>query len=100
MRWWWLLAVGCVGQGGGSCPVGDLADSHYCGDDGVSCATLDSLSQGCMGSHTEQICELDGEEWTLVGGDDAADLFYDGNTLAAVRRVGEGGSDTCVDAWF
>jgi hypothetical protein len=53
-----------------------------------------------MGSHTEQTCERGGEAWTQVGGDDAADLFYDGNTLVAVRRIGEGESGTCPDAWF
>jgi hypothetical protein len=93
------LAAGCTG-GGASCPVGDLADSHYCGDDGVSCPTRASLSEGCMGSHTEQTCEQDRQEWIRIGGDDAADLFYDGDTLAAVRRIGEGDTEACPDSWF
>ncbi len=100
MRWLVLFAVGCVETEEAGCPIGTLAESQYCGDDGVSCGTLDARSQGCIGSHTEQVCELDGQQWTKVGGDDAADLYYDGNALAAVRRVDEGASDECPDAWF
>ena len=99
MRWMWLCTLGCNG-GEGDCPVGDLAESHYCGDDGQSCPTLDSLSKGCIGSHTEQTCERGDDSFIQVGGDDAADLFYEGNTMVAVRRIGEGSTDTCPDAWF
>lgn len=95
-----LLLLGLTACAGATCPVGDLADSHYCGDDGVSCPTRASLSRGCMGSHTEQDCELDGQTWIRIGGDDAADLFYDGDTLAAVRRLGEGDDEGCPDAWY
>jgi hypothetical protein len=99
MRWLWLCTIGCTG-GAGDCPVGDLSESHYCGDDGNSCAPLDSLSQGCIGSHTEQSCERGDGAWTLVGGDSFVERFYEGNTMVAVRRIGEGSSDTCPDAWF
>jgi hypothetical protein len=101
VRWLVLMLVGCSEEeGGGGCPAGELADSHYCGDDGVSCETLAELSQGCMGSHTEQPCALDGKTYTLVGGDDAADLYYEGQALVAVARIGEGSSEECPDAWF
>jgi hypothetical protein len=99
MRWVCLFVVGCTGDEGGACPAGELSESAYCGDDG-GCITLDSLSEGCIGSHTEQPCEQGDESFTKVGGDDAADLFFDGNTMAAVRQIGEGSSETCPDAWF
>jgi hypothetical protein len=105
MRAWTVaLAVffaGCTELPFETCPVGSLAESDYCGDDGVSCERLEDLSQGCIGSHTEQACVQDGETFVKVGGDDAADLYFgqDG-ALVGVNRQGEGETDECPDAWF
>ena len=79
--------------------MGELSESPYCGDLS-GCPTLDSLTQGCSGSHMEQTCERGDESWTRAFGGGVDDAFFDGNTMAAVRRVGEGSSEECPDAWF
>ncbi|MCB9680628.1 MAG: hypothetical protein H6733_04080 [Alphaproteobacteria bacterium] len=94
------LASGCPSPFLSPCLAGPLSESHFCGDDGVSCGTLADQSKGCMGSHTEQTCQLGPVPYVVVGGDDASTLFFGPEgALAAVRRVGEG-TDTCEDAWF
>lgn len=79
------------------CEVGNLVDSDYCPDG--ECIRLEALSRGCIGSHTEQPCELCGRPFVRVGGDDAAELFFEDNGgLAAVHRLGAG-SASC-DSWY
>jgi hypothetical protein len=83
--------------GAGPCSAGDLADSDYC--PGGECARLEELSQGCLGSHTEQPCTLCGFEFIQIGGNDDADLYYDRNgRLAAVRRT-SAASAACA-GWY
>lgn len=95
-----LLLAACGAQTTSPCLAGALSESSYCGDSGEDCIALADLSQGCIGSHTEQPCTSGSVAYTRTGGDDAATLFFatDG-TLAAVRRVGAG-DGTCEDAWF
>lgn len=81
------------------CLTGTLADSAWCGDDGVSCGTLADRSRGCMGSHTEQDCVSGADTWVLVGGDDFTKFYYDGQELVAVRQIGDG-QGACEDTWF
>jgi hypothetical protein len=98
----WLAALSCSDpelpaciQPG--CEAGSLVDSDYCPDG--ECVRLEALSQGCIGSHTEQPCEFCGRPFVRVGGDDAAELFFEQNgLLAAVHRLGAG-SARC-DAWY
>lgn len=74
--------------GPGACPARDLVDSNYCPEG--DCIRLEELSQGCIGSHTEQQCSLCGVVFTRVGGDDAATLYFeDSGALAAVRVTAE-----------
>lgn len=82
------------------CSVGPLSDSNYCGDSGEDCIPLASLSQGCIGSHTEQACNALEGNFTRVGGDDAADLYFnDAGELAAVRSISADDIATC-EKWF
>jgi hypothetical protein len=93
-----LLLLACGDDATSACIVGDLADSPYCTP--TNCLALSELSQGCIGSHTEQTCTSEGASYVLVGGDDAAKLFfYPDGALAAVGVVGEG-ADACDDAWY
>lgn len=95
-----LLLGACATPTSSPCLAGALAESSYCGDGGEDCIALAELSQGCIGSHTEQPCTSGSVAYTRTGGDDAATLFFatDG-ALAAVRRVGAG-TGACADAWF
>lgn len=79
----------CQGiDGDNRCRPSALSRSGYCGDGGTECITLASLSQGCIGSHTEQTCTLYNQSFTKVGGDDAADLYFDPDgVLHAVHRL-------------
>jgi len=87
-----LVALACSEAegpcGAGSCPARELVDSNYCPDG--ECVRLEQLSQGCIGSHTEQPCSLCGVVFTRVGGDDAATLYFEeSGSLAAVRVSAE-----------
>jgi hypothetical protein len=104
---WCGVVLGCLACSKGDsehcgdehCAVGTLPASQYCGDPGGDCLRLASLSHGCIGSHTELSCDACAGTFVRVGGDDAADLYFDGDgKLAAVRRIGEG-TPTC-EAWF
>lgn len=81
---------------GGDCPVRALTENPWCGGD---CPALPQLSQGCLGSHTEQDCTFCGETYVRVGGNDAVTLYYrPGGTIAAVA---ERGLDlACDEAWY
>jgi hypothetical protein len=83
----------------GECGARQLADNPYCG---VECQRLEELSQGCLGSHTEQDCVACGTTYVRIGGNDASTLFYDATgTLVTVQVMGEGGAAApCEDAWF
>jgi hypothetical protein len=75
--------------GSGPCEAGALAESGECGDDGV-CPRLEELSQGCLGSHTEQRCTLCGLEFTRADRGDFVDAYFDADgRLAAVQVRGE-----------
>jgi len=105
---WTAWVFGCLACGGddaaqqcrdGKCSVGMLSASQYCGDTGKDCVRLESLSKGCIGSHTEVTCEACAGTFVRVGGDDAVDLYFDTvGKLAAVRRIGEGNAS--CEAWF
>lgn len=87
-----LFALSCSDAegpcGAGSCPARDLVDGNYCPDG--ECVRLEQLSQGCIGSHSEQQCSLCGVVFTRVGGDDAATLYFEeSGSLAAVRVSAE-----------
>lgn len=80
----------------GTCAAQPLDDNPYCG---AECQRLEQLSQGCLGSHTEQDCVACGSTYIRVGGDDAHWLFFDATgELVTVQIIGEG--STCDDAWF
>jgi hypothetical protein len=75
--------------GAGPCEAGPLAQSGECGDDGA-CPRLEELSQGCLGSHSEQRCTLCGIEFTRADRGDLVDVYFDSNgRLAAVQVRGE-----------
>ena len=91
-----LIVAAC---GGPPCPVSDLADAAYCG--GGACVELASLSEGCIGSHTEQACKLGSDTYVLVASDDEVHLYFDQDGhLVAERQLGEGDGDVCADAWY
>lgn len=81
--------------------VGALEESDFCGDGngGTDCPELAQLSQGCMGSHTEQDCTACGRTFVKVGGDDAADRYFEGQMLVAVRRNDQP-VGTCDVSWY
>ncbi len=83
ITWGCLAALGC----GQPCPTRPLAESSYCSDDG--CTRLSELSMGCIGSHTEQECDVGGATFVVTGGDDAARLYFDPDrgTLVAVQEL-------------
>jgi hypothetical protein len=94
----WLV-LGCLAAaacsdpegpcGAGRCPEAPLADSNECGDDG-ECPRLEELSQGCLGSHTEQRCTLCGFEFTRADRGDFVDAYFDADgRLVAVQVRGE-----------
>lgn len=75
--------------GAGPCEAGALAESNQCGDDGV-CPRLEALSQGCLGSHSEQRCTVCGVEFTRADRGDFVDAYFDADgRLAAVHMRGE-----------
>jgi hypothetical protein len=101
-----LGAVSCGGDSGpgqdeqscnGLCGARSLGDNPYCGSD---CQRLEELSQGCLGSHTEQECVACGATYIRVGGDDQSTPFYDARAeMVAIQIIGQGDS-VCADAWF
>jgi len=103
----WLGAASCSGDGtvrqdeqacvSGRCGSRNLEDNPYCGSD---CQRLEELSQGCIGSHTEQDCVACGTTYIRVGGDDASTPFYNARgEMAAIQIIGKGDT-ACADAWF
>lgn len=103
----WLGAMSCnddsdPGQDdqacvGGRCGSRKLTVNPYCGSD---CQRLEELSQGCIGSHTEQECVACGTTYIRVGGDDASTPFYNARgEMVAIQIIGEGDA-ACADAWF
>ena len=97
------LEGACVSSAGvgancavGDCPVHSLAHNPWCGAD---CPTLADLSQGCIGSHTEQDCTFCGETYVRIGGNDGATLYYRPTGEVAAVNVIEG-ERVCDDAWY
>ncbi|HTV17766.1 MAG TPA: hypothetical protein VMG12_03820 [Polyangiaceae bacterium] len=81
----------------GHCSVGALSANPYCGSE---CQRLEELSQGCLGSHTEQECDACGITYTRVGGNDDSVPFYDAQgEMVGIQMVGQG-DGACVDAWY
>ena len=95
------MVVALVGGCGteAACVVGDLAESGYCGD-GRACPTLDAMAQTCLVGHTEQDCVSGERTWTLVGGNDDSEAYYEGQALVAVRVMDEGEYVGCDGAWY
>ncbi len=86
MRWMaaWIAGVG-LGCGE-PCPTGSFEESNYCVG---GCPELADLSEGCIGSHTQQICRLGSREVIVTGGNDAVRMYFDpeAGTMLAVQQL-------------
>jgi hypothetical protein len=102
-----MPALGASSCSGDGCLAGDLRENPYCGS---NCQRLRELSQGCIGSHTEQTCFSYGTPYLFyieVGGNDGVRPFYNAHgKMVAIQILGDGTNvgdrkrSACNDAWY